>query len=101
MVVGVFTAVPVTGSPRYDLHHCGPLATQQEPMLVFQPLQSGGRDVIFERRSGFVSHRFSERPLCSHLPICHGISCTCGWPNLRSRASAPMIPRVVNVTYAG
>src|SRR6202795_4671341 len=26
--VGVFTAVPVTSSPRDDLHHRGPLATQ-------------------------------------------------------------------------
>ena len=78
MIVGVFTAVPVTGSPRYHLNHGGPLASQQEAMLVSQPLQSGGRDVIFERRSRLVSHRPSERSLGSHLPICHGISCICG-----------------------
>src|SRR5215831_8342982 len=45
-------------------------------MLVFQSLQSGGCDVVFERRPGFLAHRSSERPLCSHLPICHSISCT-------------------------
>src|SRR5882757_4537936 len=27
-VVGVFTAVPITSSPRYDLYHRGPLAPQ-------------------------------------------------------------------------
>ena len=40
-------------------------------MLVFQPLQPRGRDVVFERRPRFLAHRFSERALCSHLPICH------------------------------
>ena len=41
-------------------------------MLVFQPLQPGGRDVVFERRPRFLAHRSSERPLFSYLPICHG-----------------------------
>src|SRR5579862_4357785 len=42
-------------------------------MLVFQPLQPGGRDVVFERRPGRLAHRSSQRPLFSHLPICHGL----------------------------
>jgi len=55
-------------------------------MLVFQPLQSGGRDVVLERWPRWLRPRSSEWPLFSHLPICHGISCTCGWPNLGSSA---------------
>jgi hypothetical protein len=42
-------------------------------MLVFQPLQSGGRDVVLERRPRCLRPRSSEWPLFSHLPICHGI----------------------------
>src|SRR4051812_22285912 len=56
-------------------------------MLVLQPLQSGGGDVVFESRPRFVAHRFSERSLFSHLPVCHGISVLVGdvlseWPRL-------------------
>src|SRR5271170_3326598 len=46
-------------------------------MLVFQPLKSGGREVVLERRPRWLRPRSSEWPLFSHLPICHGISCTC------------------------
>src|SRR5438128_2864542 len=71
-------------------------------MLVFQPLQSGGRDVVFEGRPRFLAHRSSKRPLCSYLPICHGISCTCGVTQSRKvRDLIPIIPRTVKVTYAG
>jgi len=55
-------------------------------MLVFQPLQSGGRNVVFDRWPRWLWPRSSERPLFSNLPICHGISCTCGWPNLERPA---------------
>ena len=39
-------------------------------MLVFQPLQPGGRDVVFERRPRFLAHRSSERPL---VRICQSV----------------------------
>src|SRR5271154_1925061 len=54
-------------------------------MFVFQPLQTGGRDVVLERRPRWLRPRSSERPLFSHLPICHGISFTCGCPNQNSK----------------
>ena len=38
-------------------------------MLVFQSLQPGGRDVVFECRARFLEHRSSARQLFSHFPI--------------------------------
>jgi hypothetical protein len=43
-------------------------------MLVFQPLQSGGRDVVLEERRCSFTRRFSERAFCSHLAISEGSS---------------------------
>jgi len=49
-------------------------------MLVFQPLQSGGRNVVFDRWPRWLWPRSSERPLFSNLPICHGIRVLVGDP---------------------
>src|SRR5580700_12056864 len=54
-------------------------------MLVFEALQTGGGDVVFERRPRWLWPRSSERPLFSHLPICHKNSSTCGRPNQNSK----------------
>src|ERR1700723_280069 len=54
-------------------------------MLVFQPLQTGGGDVVFERRPRWLRPRSSERALFSHLPICHGISSTLRCPTQNSK----------------
>lgn len=65
-VVGVFAAVAVGGRPRHDLGHCRPFPVQQELMLVFQPLQPGGRDVVLRSRSRRLAHGLPQRSLRSH-----------------------------------
>src|SRR5262249_40875594 len=75
-IVGIFTAVPITGSPRDDLHHGGPLAAQQKTMLVSQPLQPGRGNVVLQWRPRRLRPRSSQRPLFSRLKICHGVQCT-------------------------
>ena len=42
-------------------------------MLISEPLQAGGGDVVFERRAGWVGPWPSERAFFSRLPIGHGI----------------------------
>jgi len=67
-------------------------------MLVFQPLQSGGRNVVFDRWPSWLWPRSSERPLFSNLP----------WDfvylwvtqSRKAHASDLIIPRTVNVTHA-
>lgn len=76
-VVGVFTSVAVAGSPSDDFDDGGALATQEERVFVFESLQPGGGDVVFKWRPRWIRPWPSERPLFSHLPICHGILCVC------------------------
>jgi hypothetical protein len=68
-------------------------------MLVFQPLQPGGRDVVFERRPRFLAHRSSERPLVRICQSVMGFRVLVGVTQPRKvRSSVPIIPRTVNVT---
>jgi len=70
-------------------------------MLVFQPLQSGGRDVVLERRPagsgrGPRSGRFSR--ICQSVMDFVYLRMT---QSRKFRASVPIILRTVNVTHAG
>src|SRR4029078_1708150 len=47
--------------------HRRPFPVQQEPVFVFQALESGGRDVVLLRRARGLAHRCSQRSLRSHF----------------------------------
>src|ERR1700736_6182019 len=63
LIVGVFTAIAVPGSPRHHLRHCRTLAGEQKPVLIFKSLEPVPRDVVLDRRAGRVRLWLSGRPL--------------------------------------
>jgi hypothetical protein len=48
LIVGVFTAVAVARGPRDHLSHRRPFLTEQEPVLVLEPLQAARGDVVLD-----------------------------------------------------
>src|SRR5580692_1266980 len=46
LIIGVFTAIAIAGSPRYDLRHSRAVLDEQKLMLLFQALKSAGGDVV-------------------------------------------------------
>ena len=68
VIVGVFTAIAVAGSPRHHLHHGRTFPGEQKPMLIFKPLEPARRDVVLDVRRGGVRSRVSRKPF-SHLLV--------------------------------
>src|SRR5581483_6104230 len=50
LIVGVFTAIAVAGSPRHHLHNGGAFPGEQKPVLIFEALQPARRYVVFHTR---------------------------------------------------
>ena len=46
VIVGVFTAIAVAGSPRHHLHHGRVFPGEQKPVLIFEALQPAPRYVV-------------------------------------------------------
>jgi hypothetical protein len=68
LIVGVFTAIAVTGSPRHHLHHGRAFPGEQKPVLIFQALQPVRRDVVLDVRRRLVRFWVSGKPF-SHLVV--------------------------------
>jgi hypothetical protein len=68
LIVGVFTAIAVAGSPRHHLRHGRAFPGKQKPVLIFEALQPAPRDVVLAWRRGLVSLWFSRKPF-SHLVV--------------------------------
>src|SRR5580704_6406628 len=46
LIIGVFTAIAVAGSPRHHLRHGRAFPGEQKPVLIFEALQPARRDVV-------------------------------------------------------
>jgi len=46
LIVGVFTAIAVAGSPRHHLRHGRAFPGEQKPVLIFEALQPAPRYVV-------------------------------------------------------
>src|SRR5579864_7228767 len=66
LIIGVFTAIAVAGSPRHHLRHGRAFPGEQKPVLIFEALKSARRDVVLAWRRGLVRFWFSRKPF-SHL----------------------------------
>src|ERR1035441_5479566 len=62
LIVGVFTAIAVAGSPRHHLRHSRAVSGEQKPVLIFEALQPARRYVVLASRRGLVTLWFSRRP---------------------------------------
>src|SRR6266851_5390539 len=81
LIVGVFTAIAVAGSPRHHLRHGRASPGEQKPVLIFEALQAARRDVVLAWRRGLVPLWFSRKPF-SHLVVFSGQICgvvSCSW----------------------
>jgi hypothetical protein len=68
LIVGVFTAIAVAGSPRHHLRHGRAFPGEQKPVLIFEALEAARRDVVLDMRRGPVRLWFSRETL-SHLVV--------------------------------
>src|SRR5437588_281228 len=68
LIVGVFTAIAVTGSPRHHLRHGGAFPGEQKPVLIFEALQPAPRYVVLAWRRRLIPLWFSRKPF-SHLVV--------------------------------
>ena len=71
LIVGVFTAIAVAGSPRHHLRHGRAFPGEQKPVLIFEALQSAPRYVVLDWRRGLVPLWLSRKPF-SHLVVFPG-----------------------------
>src|ERR1700692_3948090 len=71
LIVGVFTAIAVAGSPRHHLRHGRAFPGEQKPVLIFEALQPARRYVVLDWRRGLVRLWFSRKPF-SHLVVFPG-----------------------------
>src|SRR6185312_1620187 len=62
LIIGVLTAIAVARSPRDHFCHRRTLPGQQEPVLVFEALQTARGNVVLTWRRGLVPLRFSRKP---------------------------------------
>src|SRR5205807_8011950 len=67
-IVGVITAIAVTGSPRHHLRHGRAFPGEQKPVLIFEALQPARRYVVLALRRGLVPLWFSRKPF-SHILV--------------------------------
>src|SRR6202171_2481955 len=82
LIVGVFTAIAVTGRPRHYLRHGRAFPAKQKPVLILEALEPARRYVILALRRGLVRFRFSRKPF-SRLVVLPAIDSTCNWHNTR------------------
>src|ERR1700682_5171434 len=68
LIVGVFTAIAVAGSPRHHLRHGRAFRGEQKPVLIFEALQPAPRYVGLASRRGLVPLWFSRKPF-PHLVV--------------------------------
>src|SRR6202023_759696 len=68
LIVGVFTAIAVTGSPRHYLRYSRAFPAKQKPVLILEAVQPARRYVVLALRRGLVRFRFSRKPF-SHLVV--------------------------------
>src|SRR6185503_15545864 len=68
LIVGVFTAIAVTGSPRHYLRHGWAFPAEQKLVLIVEALQPARRYVVFALRRGLVRLWFSREPF-SHVVV--------------------------------
>src|SRR5205823_11739861 len=71
LIVSVFTAIAVAGSPRHHLRHGRAFPSEQKPALIFEALQPAPRYVVLAWRRGLVPLWFSRKPF-SHLAVLPG-----------------------------
>src|SRR5579864_1186994 len=68
LIVGVFTAIAVAGSPRHHFRNGRAVPGEQKPVLIFEALEPAGRDVVLDWRRGRVRLWFSRKPF-SHVVV--------------------------------
>src|SRR5207248_2218976 len=68
LIVSVFTAIAVAGSPRHHLRHGRAFPGEQKPVLIFEALQPAPRYVVLASRCGLVPLWFSRKPF-PHLIV--------------------------------
>src|SRR5438874_5294531 len=68
LIVGVFTAIPVAGSPRHHLRQGRAFPGEQKPVLIFEALQPARRYVVLALHRGRIRLWFSRRPF-PHLVV--------------------------------
>jgi hypothetical protein len=59
LIVGVFTAIAVAGSPRHHLRHGRAFPGEQKPVLIFEALQPARRYVVLACVAGSSALVFS------------------------------------------
>src|SRR6202167_3172477 len=62
LIVGVFTAIAIAGSPRHHLRHGRTFPGEQKPVLIFEALQPAPRYVVLASRRGLVPLWSSRKP---------------------------------------
>src|SRR5207237_8771185 len=67
LVVGVFTAITVAGSPRHHLRHGRAFPGEQKPVLIFEALQPARRYVVLASCRGLVPLWFSRNSFSIYL----------------------------------
>src|SRR5215470_1796774 len=60
LIVGVFTAIAVAGSPSHHLRHGRAFPGEQKPVLILEALQPAPRYVVLDSRRGLVRLWFSR-----------------------------------------
>src|SRR6266568_71359 len=68
LIVGVFTAIAVAGSPRHHLRHGRAFPGEQKPVLIFEALQPARRYVVLASCRGLVPLWFSRKSF-PHLVV--------------------------------
>src|SRR5580700_10090926 len=68
LIVGVFTAIAVAGSPGHHLRHGRAVPGEQKSVLIFEALQPAPSYVVLASRRGLVPLWFSSKPF-PHLVI--------------------------------
>src|SRR6202021_212274 len=68
LIVGVFTAITVAGSPRHHLRHGRAFPGEHKPVLIFEALQPAPRYVVLDWPRGLVPLWFSRNPF-PHLIV--------------------------------
>src|SRR5208282_1146339 len=62
LIVGVFTPIAVTGSPRHHLRHGRAFPGEQKPVLLLETIKPARSYVVLARRPGLVRFRSSRKP---------------------------------------
>src|SRR5882672_8821369 len=79
LIVGVFTAIAVAGSPRHHLRHGRAFPGEQKPVLIFEALEAAPRYVVLVSRRGLVCLWVSRKTF-PHLVVLLARMAGDGWP---------------------